>query len=292
MKIYLIFFLLFIDYTYSQEFAFEGYVFSKETKMPIEGASITFNFGGITLTKISDIKGRFKINDTNSLKSVKISHLSYQIREYSKISDTIFYLEEIVRNLDQVNLVNYKNNQIYTLPFTNKLKKSTCNFSWNNTIAVFIPSEESNKSRIIKNLIYEISDFQGVKGLEYLPFKANLYSVDNLSGLPEKPILENSIETKKNDKNRYVKIDVSQYNLTIPAEGIFIVLEILNKDKYPTSFIQSKIGTISAVPAIKAYAYNRNYIRKSYIKGRYELLDDRSNVWVEVKCHYLMDVEF
>ncbi len=50
--------------------------------MPIEGASITFNFGGITLTKISDIKGRFKINDTNSLKSVKISHLSYQIREY------------------------------------------------------------------------------------------------------------------------------------------------------------------------------------------------------------------
>lgn len=71
-----------------------------------------------------------------------------------------------------------------------------------------------------------------MKGLKYLPFSANIYSVDTLTKLPKDPIIKEKIIVRKKDNKYWVKVDVSEYQIKIPPEGLFIIMEILDKDTY------------------------------------------------------------
>ncbi|MDQ6472480.1 hypothetical protein RB619_17700 [Flavobacterium sp. LHD-80] len=181
---------------------------------------------------------------------------------------------------------NFKSKQ--ELSFFEKLNSFETNFSWNNKAATYIPKGSENKE--IKKLLFSVSDCHGVKNLKYLPFKVNLYTVDSLK-MPGKPILEQDILVKKDDNEYWTKVDISKFKITIPEEGIFIVFIILEEKEYPTDFIYSKIGLISAVPALKAYKYSKTYIRKSYRYSQYHTPDKR-DMWLPTKYHYIMDVEY
>jgi len=246
-------------------------------------------------TNVTDKQGRFWFLNVKkeSVQKIEITHLSFDKESYSIINDSIFYLNEKTNKLSEVSIAFKKEKVIYDLPFVDKLTVHSRNFGWDMKMAVFIPQEKTTKDRVIKKILYEVSDFGGVKGLKYQPFMANLYTIDTITKLPDKSLIKDGILVSKKDDKKWVEVDVSDYNFTIPREGIFIVFEILSQDKYKVDFIQSNIGAISAVPAIKAYKYNKEYIRKSYMNVKvWTIPIDRSNIWVEEECHYLMDLKF
>ncbi len=170
---------------------------------------------------------------------------------------------------------------------------------WNQKAATFIPFEEENENKTISILKYATSNIGGTKGLDYLPFKANLYSVDTDTGKPKDPLIDKGIKINKNRKGKYVEINIKEYNFKIPEEGIYIVMEILPKEEYPSTFIKANLpemglSTISCVPAIKAYKYDKDFIRKSYASQKtYNQLVNKASEqdWYLQDCHYLMDLE-
>lgn len=291
MKIYFILFLFFSGYAYTQESSFEGFVYSNSSGLPVENATIKVITKNNSFLCVSNNKGKyqFKNFEKNEIQSFEVSHISFKNKKTSKFIDTIFLVEKI-NYLDDVVVSSKK--KVYKLSPFKKLFTEVRNFSWDESIAVFVPQELENKGREIKKLLYAVSDYGGVKGLKYQPFSANVYSVDTITKLPKEHIIKDKIIVKKKDEKFWVEVDVSEYNIKIPKEGVFIVMELLDKDIYKELIVQSTKGLISAVPAIKAYTFDDEYVRKSYMKGRYIVTDNNDDVWIEKKCHYLMDVEF
>ena len=279
----------------SQNTSCKGFVYSKTSSSPVENAQILIITINNSFRTYTNNYGEFKFDDINkkNVLSIQISHMSYEKDNWNLITDSVFYLKEKVNELQEVEISSTKKEMLYTLPFKNRILTDVRNFSWELKMATFIPQEVGNRNKRIKKLLYATSDFSGVKGLSKQPFVANLYSINDLTGLPDIPIIKDTIIISKKNEAKWVEVDVSRYNLTIPIEGIYIVFEILNKEKYQTGFIQSKNGIIAAVPALKVYSYNKSYIRKSYMYHNYLYLPlNKSNVWVEEDCHYLMDVGF
>lgn len=293
MKIYFIFFLFFCAYAYTQEPAFAGFVYSNSSGLPVENATVKVNVKKKYLISISNNKGKFQFKDfgKNEIQSVEVSHISFNSKKINKFVDTIF-LDEKINHLSDVIISSKKQANKLSLSPLKKLFTEERNFSWDESIAVFVPQELENKEKKIKKLLYAVSDYGGVKGLKYQPFSANVFSVDTITKLPKEPIIKGKIIVKKENEKFWVEVDVSEYNIKIPKEGIFIVMELLDKDVYDGLIVQSNKGLISAVPAIKVYAFDEDFVRKSYMKGRYIIGEDEENIWIEKKCHYLMDVEF
>ncbi|MHC0441671.1 carboxypeptidase-like regulatory domain-containing protein [Flavobacterium sp. 3-210] len=269
---------------------FVGHVYSEENNLPISNVTIkTFSKNGSKYF-VTDENGKFEIpnNDKNKIDYIEISSLGFKKLIKKTILDTI-YLATETNQLDEI-IINSKSELKDMLSFFEKLNTLEANFSWDNKAATFIPKNKENKE--IRNLLYAVSDFKGVKNLKYLPFKANLYSVDSL-GMPNKPILEEDILVKKENDENWVKVDISKYKITIPEEGVFVVFIILGEEDYKyQDFIRSYIGWISPVPALKAYKYNKNYIRKSYIYRNCSY-PEKCNIWLPEKYfHYLIDVEY
>ncbi len=285
--------LLFFQNIFSQEILnknnghlFWGYVYSNEQRLPIEKATIKIFSNNITKYFITDENGKFEIPN-NTIDSIEVSSLGYKKRIYKIILDTI-YLDNDQNQLSEV-IISTKTKIKNQLSFFEKLNSFETNFSWNNKAAIYIP-KSNGSSEYIKNLLFAVSDFGGVKNLKFLPFKINLYTVDSL-GLPSKPILEEDILVTKTDTENWTKVDISKFKTVIPDEGIFVVFIILAEKDYPTDFVNSKYGLISAVPALRAYKYNDKYVRKSYLYRKCNYLDI-CNVWFLEKLHYMIDVEF
>lgn len=291
---YFLLLLLQVNVLFSQTNSIEGFVYSKKSNVPIENANVKLEINGKTLYASTDVNGKFRFKNVESysaIYSIEISHQAYKKEIFNKITSK-FYLAENINEIAEVNISSTIQKKIYELPLIDRLKINERVHSWGCRMAVFIPYEKEEK--IIKKLLYAISDCDGVKGLKYLPFSANIYSVDSITKLPKAPIIKEKIIVRKKDNKYWVKVDVSQYQIKIPPEGLFVVMEILDKDTYKGQIVQSNTGLISAVPAIKAYDYNPAYIRKSYINYRpdsYQLAHIYDK-WEEQKCHYLMDVEF
>lgn len=295
MKYFFIFYFSVITITHSQDISFKGIVYSKAEQNAVENAQVLIKTVDNNFRVQTNKYGEFNIKSINKkdILNIQIFHISYEIGNWNLTQDSIFYLKEKTNELQVVEISSTKKEILYTLPFKNRIFTGVRNFSWEHKMATFIPQEIGNKNKKIKKLLYATSDFSGVKGLSKQPFVANLYTINDLTGLPDIPIIKDTIIISKKNEANWIEVDVSKYNITIPIEGIYIVFEILNKEKYQTGFIQSKNGIISAVPALKVYSYNKNYIRKSYMYHNYLYLPlNKSNVWVEENCHYLMDVGF
>ncbi|ESU29690.1 hypothetical protein FLJC2902T_01630 [Flavobacterium limnosediminis JC2902] len=269
--------------------SFFGYIYSKNYKIPAEKATVKIYLANGHKTFIADENGKFEMPNeyVNNIDYVEVSSIGFEKKVSKIVSDTIF-LDDYSNQLSEV-IVNSKSKIKDELSFFEKLKSFETNFSWNAKAAVYIP--KSNDNKYVKNLLFAVSDFGGVKNLKYLPFKVNLYTVDSL-GFPYKPILEKDILVTKTDTEKWTTVDVSKFKVAIPDEGFFVVFIILDGKDYKTDFVWSKHGSIAAVPALKAYKYNKNYIRKSYLCRPYNYaLLNKSDAWTLEKLHYMIDIE-
>ncbi|MCT4637421.1 MAG: carboxypeptidase-like regulatory domain-containing protein [Bacteroidales bacterium] len=168
---------------------------------------------------------------------------------------------------------------------------SATNFSFNSVGVTYIPYETD---KIIKSINYAVADFKGVKGLQYQPFQANLISKDSMTGLPGKPIFKKNIEVKKNQNNRqkWVKVHIREYNIKVPKEGIFIAFIIPDKSyyNYKVGTVWSRVGKIDCVPAIKTVYLNNK--TKRYSMRRYYSTYGKHSVRYDDLWYYMMELEY
>lgn len=267
---------------------FTAHVYSSASRLPIANATIKTSSKNELRYFITDTEGKFEMPNyyKKEIDYIEISSLGFKKVVLDIILDSI-YLENDVNELDEV-FINSKSKITYQLSAFEKFNTFETNFSWDNKAAVYIPSNGEHKE--IKKLLFAVSDYGGVKNLKYLPFKVNIYTVDSF-GLPDKPILSQDIEIKKEDDKNWTKVDISKSKIIIPAQGIFVVFIILDKKDYKVNYINSKHGLISAVPGLKAYKYSKTYVRKSYIYRECNY-PELCNVWLIQNLHYMMDVEF
>ncbi|KGO93839.1 hypothetical protein Q767_14275 [Flavobacterium enshiense DK69] len=270
--------------------SFFGHIYSENYKIPIEKATVKIYLANGYKTFIADENGKFEMSNEyiNEIDHVEVSSIGFKKKVSKIVSDTI-YLDEDTNQLSEV-IVDSKSKIKYQLSFFEKLNSFETNLSWNSKAAVYIPKNYEDKC--VKNLLFGVSDFGRVKNLKYLPFKVNLYTVDSL-GFPYKPILEKDILVTKTDAKKWTTVDVSKFGITVPDEGLFVVFIILDQKDYKNDFIYSKYGPIAAVPALRAYRYDKNFIRKSYLYRPYyyEPLN-KNNVWTLENLHYMVDIDY
>lgn len=95
-------------------------------------------------------------------------------------------------------------------------------------LALFIPNNGAKEGSISK-VRYFLTNFSQ-NGSYRIPFRAQLYTVSK-KGEPDKPILKDIVMVQA-VHSRWVEVDISQYQIALPAEGFFVGMEFLSKDEY------------------------------------------------------------
>lgn len=259
------------------------YFFDADTEMPVQYVMAKDASGTDSTTYVSNIRGQIII--PKNIQKLHTSHINYrdtivaaQNNKVLLIPSTTIMEEVLIQNQDKQK----KGNLLLSVasPFTD----FKINFSHNNKAALFIPPDRDNLNKPIKRLKYEVIDIFGVKNLKYLPFKAAIYTIDTITGLPDKEIYGSEI-IKKKDNRKWVTVDVSNQDIKMPAEGLFIVFKVLEQEAYKVFTIESEEGIISAVPSVRAKLYSNNNPQKSYYC-------DQINKWEFIPCHFVMEIEF
>lgn len=274
--------LLFLSFDCFSQTSEKTFQIMNKDSIPIPDAIIKVYFENSEAQLISDSLGKFalKEEEIKNIKKIEISHLNFEDKVIKFPAPEKIVLDERAYLLD-----------VTTVSAKIKIvgEPTLENFGFNDIVVNFIPGTK-NENKIIKKLKYNTVNFGGVKGLKYLPFKANLYSVDSLTGLPGKQLIPDSILLKRTDNKRYVEADISNYNIVMPENGIFIAFELLTEESYKVKLIQSRYGAISAVPTLKIRIIRSKKV-KSFILYPYERLDG-INTWERQRGTYDMTIEF
>ncbi|WP_456438713.1 hypothetical protein [Psychroserpens sp.] len=263
--IFTVFSILFFQFSICQETK----VLDFNSNQPIENVSISIDKKFIGYF---DSNGDFKIEEGVKYNSISFSHLSYETLsiEREHFNGQVVYLVSKSETLDEVEIDGKKKYSLArgVLGGTGLLGGRT-HLGWDSKAVTFIPFEEEGE---ITKLTYRLVDVLGVKGLKYLRFKANLYTIDTITRLPEKKLIEEDIITSNKNGDRVFLLDVSKYNIQMPKEGVFVAFIILNYDEYNVKGVMSKGGQICATPAIKTRVRKNKEKRFSvkYTKGYYD----------------------
>ncbi|GAA3779214.1 hypothetical protein GCM10022271_09330 [Corallibacter vietnamensis] len=271
--------------------------------LPIVNAHLLIKQEENEIVYVSNQDGVFNVNKDLIGKNVNIefSALGYEKIIKECLTQKVYYTNKIIEELQEVIIVSKQDNNRdkLTPSLFKKLNKFKRNFGWKDKVAVYIPQNKKNQDKPILKIKYKTTNFKGVKGIEYLPFIANIYSVDKNTGLPSKALLGDTIVSKEQGK-KWAVVDVSNENVLIPKEGLYIVYELLDFDYYEVKWLQSQIGAISAVPALEVFKFDEDYISKSYqffsatqqFSPGY-LANNRLVAfgWSMVNWHYIIEIE-
>jgi hypothetical protein len=222
--------LLFSTITFAQK---RILVIDKENRNPIVNVAILIND---TVKYASNDEGFFLIKNKDLKKEISLKHVSYETINLNELVnvDTIFF-EKKINKLNEIILVNKKNKELIILP-PNSIISEFGFYKGHNTnldtqYVTYIPNEIDSEYKI-KSIIIELKKGHWKsENLNLMPFKLNLYSVDSILKIPLEKLIDESIYTKKENKNKII-IDVSDYNIDFKKGGIFVSVEILDIEEY------------------------------------------------------------
>jgi hypothetical protein len=222
--------LLFSTITFAQK---RILVIDKENRNPIVNVAILIND---TVKYASNDEGFFLIKNKDLKKEISLKHVSYETINLNELVnvDTIFF-EKKINKLNEIILVNKKNKELIILP-PNSIISEFGFYKGHNTnldtqYVTYIPNEIVSEYKI-KSIIIELKKGHWKsENLNFMPFKLNLYSVDSILKIPLEKLIDESIYTKKENKNKII-IDVSDYNIDFKKGGIFVSVEILDIEEY------------------------------------------------------------
>ena len=231
MKIYVKFIIMFWSVTiYAQN---QQVVRDSITNLPVKYANIWIQNQEVGTT--ADVDGTFKLEASNNSKIV-VSVLGYQTKTVTLKPQMVVLLNPITYQLNEISLKAKKNkNQIEI----GKFKKSGIfwYFSSNKPIGYakfFRQDSIIAKHPFVKQITFYTSSRinNALLKLRFLGVKAN--------GEPAEDINEDIITFSVKKGKRLNKIDVSDYNISIPKEGIFVALEwmIIEQNKYTFQYFK------------------------------------------------------
>ena len=225
----------------------------RTTSTAVESASVyVFQAKDTVVILNSSSAGTFKIpQSTGSFDRILITHLNYNLLKVlsEDLKKDTLYLDKNNYELDELKIKSKKKIKWNPLPFS-------VNLAHQQQVATLFVSEK-NVGVPIKKIKAQVIDLFGVKNLKYLPFKLQLREVNPDNNVPDKLIFESTLVCKK-DSKKYFELYISDLNITLPPNGLFVVFEVLDDKRYPVTFISSRVGVIAAVPQLKSKRKNNS----------------------------------
>ena len=238
---------------FSQEsyFSWEGLISDKNSAEKVPFASIRIFSEGRVFIFAANENGKANINYYSASKtdSVLITSIGYkpyklscvELQQVQRIT-----LEQDILTLNEVVIKSKKNKKTKTIKLGNNTPLCypiwSYHIPWGCQAALFIKNEKT-EGQII-TIRYYMKDIIG-RDYHLLPFRVRVYNLDTNSNAPGEDLLdEYLIVSLDKDKGNWIEVDVSQYHITMPKNGVFVGLEVLPVEYYLSNNIVTE-STIS-----------------------------------------------
>ncbi len=274
-----------------------GYIVETETNLPIPYATIMYLKSGEGL--ISDYKGRFELElNINTADTLKFTSLSYSSKKIS--------VNKIInKNAIKISL----NKKIYPIPEVNIKASDYSELFLGNggytyigalyldthgqEVALLIENKKKIKGKI-KELHFRLSP----KGNTEAPFRIRIFEKDS-TGRPGKDILKDILVVKPETKKLWYTVNITDYDIFLPEEGMFISMGGVFPNDYNFYFEDSDFDNISSEDVPRnteklSYGQRICYNKKSknntwhYSLSRkwFQIDKKRFNVMIRAKINY------
>lgn len=234
----------------------------------------------------SNEDGSFYINKLNQ--SFLISHIGYHSKTFNlSIKKDTVKLEPITYLLNEI-IVKPVNSKIIEIGYYKFKSFFTITGFIGDEVAVYFPCE-SKKSNLIKNLIIGFSTKSYIKnslGIDFISiFRINFYSTIENSVEPDILILKKDLVfTSDIIKNKTI-IDLSEQNLIMPSDGIFVSIEWVGIESKETKKLITNYSEriepfiTTTFDKTNAIVYERNKIKNT----EWKLIDKNNKFSIMLK---------
>ncbi|MCO4293279.1 carboxypeptidase-like regulatory domain-containing protein [Solitalea sp. MAHUQ-68] len=202
---------------------------------PVPNATLTISNTKLIYSANKNGEFTLSIPEKNKVDSLVITSLGYKaktisIKEMLKTPFTTVKLKSAYLQLDDI-VVNAKKAQKIYL---GSEKKSSfgkyCPFP-ELQHAFYIPNN-NNTTGIIRSVRFFIRECEN--GVIDAPFRVRLYGKADMRDFPGPELIQDAIIARAQKNNEWLSVDISQYNVEVPYDGFFVVLEILPLQYYST----------------------------------------------------------
>lgn len=234
------------------------------TGKPVQDADV---YADTVFIATTNYNGNVKADVSGAYNNLVVSHVNYERRVIprdSLVLKKVYTVKKLDHVLDEV-----------VVSSDAEIDSTTSvhwNFSYGMKAATLIDAAAGST---INQLRFRVTNGvnSGVKGLNYLPFMANVYEIDTITKLPGKALLPEDVLVENKSGADWATVDVSSYRLKIPQQGacvVFIIPEFKDDGIYKTFWISSKNGLISAVPNLKHQPFpgkaNRSFLYNTFVE--------------------------
>ena len=221
-----------------------GVVLDSITNEPLVYANVILQTQQIGVA--TNYKGVFQINNKNNLESdtLLVSHVGYKskrivVSHIKKDSVYKFYLKEDLNLLDEVVIKSSKKLSKTKYKIKTKRKKLVGhNLKYNEELVKYIDNKKNTPGKLLKVTFY-LRNYKNSFGTK-LPvhYRLRLYHIDTISKKPKDLVLlKRDIVIKPENKKQNFELDLTNYNIKFPKEGLYVGLQSINP-----SLIQPKKG--------------------------------------------------
>lgn len=223
VKYLLLLFALFIAGSAFAQVGVNGVVYNID-KQPLPYANIVTLKGHAGM--VTDEQGRFELNKLNTDDTLKISAVGYQskllaVKNLARI-DTI-YLTKGVHQLAEVTIHSFTQNQ--QLGFMGYKQNASFNFTAGCQIAVFIENKIKREA-LIKSVLFTMKQSGSYKS----NMRIRLLKINPVGLSPGEDLLDENVMIAISDLKKNNTVDLTKYNLLLPVDGVFVILEWVSPD--------------------------------------------------------------
>ena len=209
-----------------------GCILDAADSVPIPYASLSLK--GKPLGTITDFKGIFEwelsnqhLKDTIMVSSMGYEHKTFTMEQMIERSRSGIYLK--TRHFE-IEPVIVSGNDFHNKTLGNKGKRESG--------SIYIDTHGQQTGLHIENKIAQtgkllsVSFYLSDEGNTNAPFRLRIYALDSLTLKPKHDIIDEILVVKPTDVAGWYTIDLMEYNLNFPMEGLFVALEGIFPNDY------------------------------------------------------------
>ena len=216
---------------------------SKKIALPFTNVVSIKKYNGTSTNE----KGEFMLSNNTDDDTLKITNVAFYpklvaVKTLDKI-DTIF-LEENIKELEEVVVRNFRSfKQEQTLGFLEYKNNAEFKLMPGNQMAIFIENK-AKRQGWIKDISFNVKKSGSCKN----SIRVRLLQSDSLGIAPSLDLLNENVVLNSNELKKVTHIDISNYKILFPPDGVFVVLEWVASDKKCDKNSFTSISANMAVP--------------------------------------------
>jgi hypothetical protein len=229
----LIIILISVGYSFGQSSLLKGKLIDVETNDPLPYATIEiYSLRTGTNANNSGVFELFANSQNQNIDTVEFSYLGYAKRKFSvadflRLENKIISLKSSNISLGEVVVMPKKYKTVELGIFDKKPESKQVTNVFNNRIGNYI----TNKKQQI-GWIKSVSFYIDAEGHPETPFRVRIYDLNREKNCPGNDILNENLIVSATESGWFT-IDLTNYNIQFPIEGMFVMMEWINSgDKY------------------------------------------------------------